>query len=384
MTARRSPIFGEEHEAFRGSVRRFVDKELAPHAAEWEKAKEFPRSLFNRCAELDLLGLKYPDRYGGTDAGILYEAVLFEELARCGSGGVAAGLGAHVAIATPPIFNFGNDEQRERWLKPAVRGEKIAALAITEPSGGSDIANIRTSARRDGDHYVVNGSKTFITNGVRADLVVALIKTRPEGGHGGLSLLVIERGTPGFEVGRKLEKLGWRSSDTAELIFQDCRVPVANRLGEEHKGFSMAISNFAYERLWIAIWAVAAAQHTLELAVSYAGNRVQFGKRLADMQVLRHKLADMALIVEQARQLTYHALRLHAERVPCMKEVAMAKIAATEADLRIADMALQIHGGYGYMEEYPIERAWRDARLGPIGAGTNEIMREIIAKEMDL
>ena len=379
-----SAIFTEEHEAFRDTVRRFIAKEVSPQVEAWEAAGEFPRELFSRFAALDLLGLKYPEAYGGSNAGKLYEAVLFEELGRCGSGGVFAGIGAHVAIATPPVFDFGSEEQRRRWLTPAIAGTIVIALGVTEPSGGSDIAQVQATARREGDHYVVNGSKTFITNGVRADAVVALVRTRPEGGHHGLSLLVIEKATPGYAVSRKFDKLGWRTSDTAELTFQDCRVPVENRLGAEHEGFYLAVKNFEWERLWIATGACAAAERSLELAVTYAANRVQFGKRLADMPVIRHKLAQMLLRIEQARQLTYHALWLHVNRRPCTKEVAMAKIAATEADVAVADEALQIHGGAGYMMESPIQRAWRDARLGPIGAGTNEIMREIIAKELDL
>lgn len=357
---------------------------MRPHVDEWEAEQQFPRELFRRFAALDLLGLKYDEEYGGTNAGVIYEAVLFEELARSGSGGVAAGIGAHIAIATPPINDFGTDVQRQRWLAPAIKGEKIAALGITEPSGGSDIAHVETSGRRDGDAYVVNGSKMFITNGVNADVAVVLARTKPEGGHQGLTMLVIERDTPGYSVGRKLDKLGWRASDTAELVFQDCRVPVDNRLGEENNGFYLAVGNFQWERLWIALMSVASAQRSLELAVDYAANRVQFGKPLTAMQVIRHQIADMALMIEEARQLTYHALWLHSQKIPCTKEVSMAKIAATEADVKVADRALQIHGGYGYMMEYPIQRAWRDARLGPIGAGTNEIMREIIAKELDL
>ena len=384
MTVPRSVLFSPEHEEFRGTVRRFVDKEIRPNVEQWEEEEQSPRELFLRFGSLDLLGLQYPEAYGGTGAGILYEAVLFEELGRCGSGGVAAGIGAHVAIATPPIFHFGSEEQRRRWLKPAISGHLVAALGVTEPSGGSDIAHVESTARREGDTYILNGTKIFITNGVHADLVVVLARTTPEGGHHGLSLLVVEKNTPGFTVGRKLKKLGWRASDTAELVFQDCRVPVANRLGKENEGFRMVVANFQWERLWIAIMAVEEAQRSLELAMEYAANRVQFGKTLASMPVIRHKIADMALAVQQARHLTYHALWLHSQGVRCTKEVSMAKIAATEADVRVADQALQIHGGYGYMMEYPIQRAWRDARLGPIGAGTNEIMREIIAKELDL
>lgn len=381
---RRSHLFSSEHDEFRNTVRRFIQTEIRPQVDAWEEAQQFPRELFTRFGELDLLGLKYPAAYGGTDAGVIYEAILFEELGRCGSGGVAAGIGAHLAIATPPIFNFGNDEQRQRWIPPAISGKVVAALGVTEPSGGSDIAHVETTARRVGDAYVVNGTKTFITNGAEANLVVLLVRTTPEGGHHGLSMLVAERGTPGFSVGRKLNKLGWRASDTAELVFQDCRIPVANRLGEENRGFLMAVQNFEWERLWIAIGAVEEAQRSMELAIEYAGNRVQFGKPLSAMQVTRHKIADMALLIEQARQLTYHALWLHSQKLPCIREVSLAKIAATEANVKVADQALQIHGGYGYMMEYPIQRAWRDARLGPIGAGTNEIMREIVAKELDL
>jgi magnesium chelatase subunit D len=230
---------------------------------------------------------------------------------------------------------------------------------VTEPSGGSDIAHVETTIRRDGDSYLLNGSKMFITNGVNADLVVVLARSKPEAGHHGLTMVVVERGAPGYTVGRKLDKLGWRASDTAELVFQDCRVPVANRLGEENNGFYLAVGNFQWERLWIAISAVSSAQRSLELAIEYAANRVQFGKRLADMQVIRHQIADMSLMVEQARQLTYHALWLHSQKVRCTREVSMAKIAATEADVQVADRALQIHGGYGYMMEYPIQRAWR-------------------------
>src|SRR5260370_6615351 len=224
----RSHLFAPEHEEFRGTVRRFIDKEVRPYVDEWEEAQQFPRDLFKRFGALDFLGLKYPEKYGGTNAGVIYEAILFEELARCGSGGVAAGIGAHVAIATPPINDHGNEAQRQRWLPPAIKGEKIVALGVTEPSGGSDIAHVQTIARRDGDAYIVSGTKMFITNGVNADLVVILVRTKPEGGHQGLSVLVVERGTPGYSVGRKLNKLGWRASDTAGAHFQDCRVPVGD------------------------------------------------------------------------------------------------------------------------------------------------------------
>ncbi len=378
-----SPLFRSEHDDFRQTVRRFIDHEVAPHADEWEAERTFPRELFRRFGELDLLGLKYPEAYGGTNAGPVYEAVLMEELSRCGSGGVAGAIGAHVAIATPPLFQHGTEAQKQRWLKPAVRGEAIAALAITEPSGGSDVAAIQTRAVRQGDHYVVNGSKTFITNGTRADFVVTAVRTTAEGGHRGTSLLMIERGTPGFSSGRRIETIGWWPSDTAELVFEDARVPADFLLGEENRGFGYIMETFQWERLWAAIASTAGAQRSLDLAVAYAQNRVAFGQPLAHMPVIRHRLAEMALEVEKARRLAYHALWLFVEGQPCVKEVAMAKLAATEAACWVADRALQIHGGYGYSMEFPIQRAWRDARLGPIGGGTSEIMKEIIARESD-
>jgi acyl-CoA dehydrogenase len=377
-------LYGEEHEAFRRTVRAVVDKELRPHARDWEQAGEFPRELFRRFGELGFLGLKYPEQYGGSDAGFLFEAVLLEELGRCGSGGVAAGLAAQFVIATGPLHLFGTDEQKRRWLAPAIQGEKIGALGITEPDAGSDVAGLRTTARRDGDHYVVNGSKTYITNGVRADFVVTAVKTDPTKGHKGLSLLVIERGTPGFIVSRKLEKLGWRSSDTGELSFEDCRVPAANLLGEEGEGFYEIMGNFQWERLSLALGALGSAADIFEQAMSFVRSRRAFGRTVAELQVVKHRLAEMATDLEAARQLTYHALRLHAAGEHALAQTAMAKKLATEMCCRLADQALQLHGGAGYMMEYDIQRHWRDARLGPIGGGTSEIMNEIIAKQLGL
>jgi len=380
----RSHLFGPEHDAFRQTVRRFIEREVAPHADEWEAQRSFPRDLFRRFGELDLLGLKYPEAYGGTGAGPLYEAVLMEELSRCGSGGVAGAIGAHIAIATPPVFRHGSEAQKQRWLVPAIKGEAIAALAITEASGGSDVAAVQTRAARQGDHYVVNGSKMFITNGARADFVVAAVRTTAEGGHHGISLLVVERGTPGFTAGRRIDTVGWWASETAELVFADARVPADHLLGQENAGFQYTMETFQWERLWAAIAAAAGAQRSLELAIAYARARLAFGKPLSRMQVIRHRLVDMMVEVEQARQLAYHALWLYTEGRPCLREVSMAKLVATEAACHVADQALQIHGGYGYTMEFPIQRAWRDARLGPIGGGTSEIMKEIIAKEADL
>ncbi|HXA43052.1 MAG TPA: acyl-CoA dehydrogenase family protein [Candidatus Solibacter sp.] len=376
-------IFDDDHEAYRESVRAFVAKELLPHAEEWENAEYFPDETFPRMGALDLFGNKFDEKYGGTGAGYLFEAVLVEEMSRCGSGGVAAGLGAHAQIALPPINSFGNEEQKQRWLVPGIKGEKIAALAITEPEAGSDVAGIKTKAVRDGDDYIVNGSKMYITNGCRADILVTAVRTG-EDPHGGVSFLVIEKGTPGLDQSIKLKKLGWRASDTAQIFFSDCRVPAANLLGGEGAGFPMIMSNFQWERLTMALGAVSGAEQTLKLAKDYAETRVAFNRPIVRFQTIKHKLVEMATEIEMARHLTYHALWLFSQGRDAVREVSMAKIAATEAATKVADEAIQIHGGYGYMMEFPVQRAWRDARLGPIGGGTTQIMREIIAKSMDL
>ncbi|HVX32634.1 MAG TPA: acyl-CoA dehydrogenase family protein, partial [Solirubrobacterales bacterium] len=373
------PPFGAEHEELRQSVARFVGAEIAPHVEEWERAEEFPRELYRRCAELGFLGLKFPEHYGGQGGDHLHDAVWVEELARGGgSGGVAAGLNAHASIALPPIFNFGTEEQCERWLAPGIAGEKIGALGITEPGAGSDVAGIATTARKVDGGYVVNGSKTFITNGVRADFLVCACKTTEAGGHDGISFLVLERDMPGYEVSRKLEKPGWRSSDTGELSFTDVEVPAANLLGEENGGFRLIMANFARERLLMAVGAVGAMQRLIDLAVAYANERQAFGRPIGKFQAIRHQIAEMATKAEVSRALTYDALRLFHTGQDCIREVSMAKLLTQRAALEIADQTLQIHGGYGYAREYGIERAVRDARLGPIGGGTDEVMKEII------
>jgi len=378
------PPFTAEHEELRESIRSFVEREIRPHTPEWEAAEEFPLDLFTRMGELGFLGLKYPEEYGGQGGDYLHDAVLTEEMARCGSGGVSAGIGGHVGIATPPIFKFGTEEQKQRWLVPGIKGEKIAALAITEPGTGSDVAGIKTSARRDNGEYVVNGSKTFITNGVRADLYVTAVKTTQEGGHQGLSFLVIEKGMPGFTVSRKLEKLGWHASDTGELSFQDVRVPEENLLGEENRGFYQIMANFQWERLAMALGAVGGMQAMFERTLEYAKQREAFGRPVGRFQAIRHKLAEMATLIEAARDYTYHGLRLFVSDQECISEVSIAKLFCTETAVRVADEAVQIHGGYGYMREYDVERGLRDARLGPIGGGTSEIMKEIIGRRMGL
>jgi acyl-CoA dehydrogenase len=379
------PPFSEEHEELRQTVSRFVTKEIAPHVDEWEEAREFPRELFGRCAELGFLGLKFPEELGGQGGTHLHDAVWVEELARSGgSGGVAAGLNAHTSIAMPPIFKFGTEEQKQRWLPAGIAGEKIGALGITEPGAGSDVASLSTTAKRHGDTYIVNGAKTFITNGVRADFLVCACKTSEAGGHGGISFLVLEREMPGYGVSRKLEKMGWHSSDTGEISFSDVEVPAENLLGEENGGFKLIMATFAWERLLMAIGAVGAMQKLIETSVAYASEREAFGRPIGKFQAIRHQVAEMATLAETSRALTYNALRLFHEGRDCIQEVSMAKLLTQRAVLEIADQSLQIHGGYGYMREYGIERAVRDARLGPIGGGTDEIMKEIIGKTMGL
>jgi acyl-CoA dehydrogenase len=378
------PPFTDEHEALRASLRAFVEREIRPHAADWEAAEEFPRELFNRMGELGFLGLSYPEEYGGQGGDTVHGAVFAEEMARCGSGGVSAGIGGHVGIAMPPILKFGTEEQKRRWIVPGLKGEKIGALAITEPSAGSDVAGLRTFARRENGEYVVNGAKTFITNGVRADFYVTAVKTTPEGGHHGISFLVLEKGMPGFEVSRKLEKLGWHASDTGELSFSDVRVPAENLLGEENGGFYLIMANFQWERLAMALGAVGGMQLTFERTLVYVKEREAFGRPIGHFQAVRHKIAEMATKIEACRDLTYHALRLFVSGRDALTEVSSAKLLACRAAVEIADDAVQLHGGYGYMREYEVERALRDARLGPIGGGTDEIMKEIIGKQLGL
>ncbi|GMU60941.1 MAG: putative acyl CoA dehydrogenase [Myxococcaceae bacterium] len=376
--------FTEEHEAFRKTVRAFIEREVKPFVPAWEEAEAFPRELYFKAAALGLFGLKYEEAYGGTNAGFLYEAVATEELSKCGSGGVAAGLGAQMTIGTGPIHSFGSDAQKRKFLAPAIKGEKIGAFAVTEPNAGSDVAGLRTVAKRDGDSYVINGAKTYITSGVRADYVIAAVKTDMTKGHKGLSMIIVEKGTPGFGVAKKLKKLGWRASDTAELVFEDCRVPKENLLGPEGNGFAQIMGNFQWERLSLALGAIGAAEDILAKVTAYVRERQAFGQAVAKFQVVKHRLADMATELEAARQLTYHALRLHVAGEWALGQTAMAKKLATEMCCKLADQSLQLHGGAGYMMEFDIQRHWRDARLGPIGGGTSEIMNEIIAKSLGL
>jgi acyl-CoA dehydrogenase len=371
---------GEEHAALRAQVRRFAREHIAPHAPEWEEAEEFPVQLYRAAAEAGVIGIGYPTEVGGGGGDVTHVLVAAEEMVLAGrSVGTAVGLGSH-GIAIPPILRFGTDEQKKRFAAPVVAGARIAALAITEPGGGSDVAALTTRAERRGDEYVVNGAKTFITSGCRADIVTTAVRTGGEG-HAGVSILVIERGTPGFEVSRKLKKTGWWASDTAELSFQDCHVPAANLIGAENAGFPILMANFVPERLMLAGQCVAIAELAYRESIAYARERRAFGRTLGGFQVIRHKLADMATRIAAARALTGEvAVRAARGELTAAPLAAMAKNAASDACSQVVDQAVQIHGGYGYMREVLVERLFRDARLYPIGGGTREIMNEIIAK----
>ncbi len=380
----RAGLFTPDHEELRRYVRQFVERALAPHAEEWERAGGFPvREVFSQAGEVGLFGAKYEPEYGGTGPDLVADAVITEELVRCGSGGVAAALGAHKDLGSYYLYRFGTEEQRRRWLVPAVEGRLIAALAVTEPGAGSDVGAIQTTATAAGDGWRLSGSKTFITNGPIADVVVAAAKTDPEAGHRGISLFVVEAGSPGFSAMR-VDTVGWRTSHTGELAFEGCLLPADALLGRKNEGFYQIMQNFQWERCVMALAAVAAAERTLELAMGYARERKAFGRPVGRFQVWRHRFADLATEIAAARSLTYHALRKIVAGEDAVREVSMAKWFATELDWKVADEALQVHGGYGYMMEYPVQRAWRDSRLGPIGGGTTEVMKEIIGRSLGL
>ena len=377
-----TPPFTEEHEELRASVRGFLERELTPHAERWEDERWFPDEVFAKLARQGLLGLKYPTEYGGQGGGYLHEAVLIEELARIGSGGTAAGIGAHVNIATPPIWKFGSEDQKQRYLAPAIRGEKIGALGITEPGAGSDVAALRTRAERVEGGWLVDGEKTYITNGVRAHFIVTAVQTTEQGGHHGISFLIIDRGDG---VGSsKLEKLGWHASDTATISFQEVFVPEENLLGGLNEGFALIMANFQWERLAMALGAVSAMQLAWERTAAFARERHAFGRPLSSHQAIRHRLVDLATSAHTCRCLAYDALRRFVAGEEPLREVTMAKLITQRASFELMDACLQIHGGAGYMREYWIERAARDARLGPIGGGSDEIMREILGRNLGL
>ena len=374
--------FAQEHELFRAAIRRFVSEEIAPNVDVWEAAEEMPRHLFRRMGELGFLGVEYPERFGGGGADLWMSVVLAEELARCRSGGVAFSIVVHTDMSSPWLARLGTEEQQARYLPGIIKGETVCALAITEPGAGSDMASLETRARREGDEWVLKGSKTFITNGVYGDLYFVAARTREEGRpHGRLSQFLVERGSPGLTVTRKLEKTGMWASDTAELAFDRVRIPADALIGEEGRGFYQMADGLQRERLLAAVLSTSAASQAVEDTAVYLNGRNAFGGPLSEKQALRHRLADMATEVEAARRLTYHAAGKLADGAVAVREVSMAKLFATEMVNRVAYQAVQLHGGYGYMRELPIERMARDYRLWTIAAGTSEIMREIIAKQ---
>jgi acyl-CoA dehydrogenase len=384
-TIPRCGLFSEEHEDLRKVVRSFVERDLAPHVDRWERDEEFPhREVFAAAGALGLFGATIGPEDGGTGPDLVADAVITEELARCGSGGVAAALGAHRDLAMCYVSRFGDAELRGRWLPPAVAGARIGALAVTEPDAGSDVASIRAAATPEGDVWRVTGAKSFVTNGPIADFVVVAARTRAGGGHRGISLFLVDAGSEreeGRMTATRMRTLGWRTSQTGELAFDGA---VGHLLGRKHAGFEHLAGTFPWERLSMALGSLAAADRTLELARSYARDRSAFGRPVATFQVWRHRFADLATEIEATRSLTYHALRSLVAGEEAVREVSMAKWLATELEWRVADEALQVHGGWGYLSEFPVQRAWRDARLGPIGGGTTEVMKEIIGRSYGL
>jgi acyl-CoA dehydrogenase len=379
------PPFTDEHEMLRRSIRAFVDEAIVPHATAWEDAGRIPRELWRRLGEQGFLGLESPPEYGGGGADFLASVVLAEEMARCRSGGVAFSVLVHTDMSSPWLTRYGSEAQKRKYLPGIIRGETVCALGITEPGTGSDMAALATRAMRDGDVYRLTGSKIFITNGVYGDLYFVAARTGPgsaERRHDGISMLLVERGRPGFAVSRALDKLGMRASDTAELTFDDCPVPVANLLGVEGRGFQQLAAGLQRERIMAAVLALSGADQALADTIRYLGERRAFGEPLAARQALRHRVADLATALEAARRLVYHAATLYAAGADCVTEVSMAKLFATETANRVAYDAVQLHGGYGYMREFPVERFFRDVRLWTIASGTSEVMREIIAKRL--
>src|SRR6266550_3520067 len=375
--------FSDAHEELRLHISKFLEKEVKPHLEEWEE-KTFPDSIFTRLGELGFLGLRYPPELGGQGGDYFSAIVLSEEMARAGCGGLGMAVAVQTEMATPPVFKLGNDEQKRERSAPAIRGEQIAAIATTEPVAGSDVAGSKTVARREGDQYVVNGRKIFISNGASCHWARVVTKAEHERGHSGFNLLVIEKGTPGFEVTRTLEKLGMHSSDTAELLFENCRVPVGNLIGEEGEGFKNLMWELQGERMITAAGAIAGAARVFEYTMEYARNRVAFGQSVSSFQVIKHKLVDMGTKIAAVQSFVYQTAKQWDQGEYPVREISQAKLLATQVACEVADEAIQILGGHGYMREFPVERAWRDARLARIGAGTDEIMKEIIAKTYDL
>ena len=370
--------FDESHQLFREMCRRFTAEEITPYAYQWEEDESFPIELYRKAADAGVLAPSWSEAYGGGGGDVFHDIVAGEEFIRSGSTGVAVGLSTH-SIALPPIDFLGSEEQKQRFITPVLRGEKISALGITEPGTGSDVSGVRTTAKKDGDSYILNGAKTYITSGVRGDIITVLARTSADP-HQGLTFFVVEKGMKGFGVSKSLKKTGWRASDTAELFFDQCRVPIENRIGEEGSGFIALMKNFESERLTLAVNGHAIAQVCLDEAIAYSKQRVAFGKPIGKFQVNRHRLSEMTTKVTAAKSLTYQCAQKMKDGVPVMAQIAMAKNFAGQVAIDVAYDAVQMLGGMGYMRESVSERLSRDARLLPIGGGTHEIMNELIAK----
>ena len=382
--ARNTPQYTEDHHIFREQLRRWVEDNLAPYTETWEEARLFPDEVFTQMGEMGFLGLRYPEELGGSGGDIWHTMILCEELPRCRAAGLVMAMLVQSDMATPIIHEIGTQEQKEEFLIPAIKGEKIAALGVSEPGAGSDVAGIRTVAKKDGDDYIINGAKMWITNGTRCDFITLAARTDTDNRYGGISLFLFPTDTPGFSVGRKLKKIGNHCSDTAELYFEDCRIPKRYLLGNEGHGFYYIMQNFQGERLVGAASAVGGCQIVLYDTIKFCKDRKAFGRPLTGFQVTRHKLVQMETELEACRRLTYHAADLFGRGVPCQREITMAKLLIAQKTQAILDECLQLHGGMGYTQEMHVSRAWRDNRLLAIGGGSNEIMKEILGKLMGL
>ncbi|MDT0648257.1 acyl-CoA dehydrogenase family protein [Zunongwangia sp. F260] len=371
--------FTEEHELFRKSFQDFLQKEVVPHIDKWEESGTIERFIWKKFGEMGYFGLNQPEEYGGLNLDIFYTVIFLEELQKIDSGGFAAAMWAHAYLAMTHVNAEGSKEIKEKYLTASIEGDKIGCLCITEPFGGSDVAGMKTTAVKKGANYVINGSKTFITNGVYSDYLVVAAKTSPEKGNKGMSIFIIDRDTPGISA-TKLNKLGWRASDTAELAFDNVEVPEANLMGEKDKGFSYIMQHFAMERLIMGVNAHARAQYALDYAINYMSEREAFGRTIDKFQALRHTMAEMASEVEMCREFNYSIAKRLGQGQYVVKEASMSKLLSTKIADKVIYESLQMLGGYGYMEDYPLARLYRDSRLGPIGGGTSEILREIIAK----
>ncbi len=374
-----SMYFTEEHELFRKSFQEFLQKEVVPHIDKWEKTGTIERFIWEKFGEMGYFGLNYPEQYGGLNLDLFYTVIFLEEMQKINSGGFAAAMWAHAYLAMTHLNAEGDEEIKKNYLEPSIAGEKIGCLCITEPFGGSDVAGMKTTAVKKGDKYVINGSKTFITNGIYSDYLIVAAKTSPEKKAKGMSIFLVDRDTPGISA-TKLDKLGWRASDTAEIAFDNVEIPAKHLMGEEDLGFNYIMQHFAFERLIMGVNAHARAEYALEYTINYMGERTAFGKTIDKFQALRHSVADMASQVEMCKEFNYSIVKRMIDGVYVVKEASMSKLLSTKIADEVIYNCLQFLGGYGYMEDYPLARMLRDSRLGPIGGGTSEILREIIAK----